>query len=183
MSLMAEWLDAHCYETRYRPIPINEHLVCEGKVFNVESAGTRSSSNTQLSSRCLMAGLISPDREVTKSSHKEFSDPVLNAVVSLAYETAFNGHGVLVFAGSRGVCESDARWISRVMPAPHSISPRLLEKRLDLLGEMRSLSTGVDPVLEETVLYGVAFHRTCLCTAQKKRRCHVTTPTLTDTQM
>ena len=34
MSLMAEWLDAHCYETRYRPIPINEHLVCEGKVLN-----------------------------------------------------------------------------------------------------------------------------------------------------
>ncbi|KAJ4262315.1 hypothetical protein NW757_000574 [Fusarium falciforme] len=26
MDLMAQWLDGHCYETRYRPVPIEEHL-------------------------------------------------------------------------------------------------------------------------------------------------------------
>ncbi|KAJ6446271.1 helicase and polymerase containing protein tebichi [Purpureocillium lavendulum] len=158
MNLVADWLGAHCYETRYRPIPIDEHLVCEGKIFAVATPRTSLPPATQLSSRTLTAGLISPDKEITKSLLREFSDPVLNSVVALAHETASNGHGALVFAGSRGVCESDARWISRVMPDTHSISPVLLEKRLDLLGDLRSLSTGVDPVLEETVLYGVAFH-------------------------
>lgn len=69
------------------------------------------------------------------------------------------GYGSLVFAGSRGICESDARLISRVMPQPHELDSGTLDRRMDLLSELRSLSTGADPVLEETVLYGVAFHR------------------------
>lgn len=69
------------------------------------------------------------------------------------------GYGALVFAGSRGICESDARLISRVMPQPHEVDSKTMDKRMDLLSELRSLSTGADPVLEETVLSGVAFHR------------------------
>lgn len=80
-------------------------------------------------------------------------------MLALAYETASSGYGVLVFAGSRSSCESDARWISKVMPRPETLDPFLVDKRMDLLSELRSLTTGVDPVLEETVLYGVAFHR------------------------
>lgn len=102
---------------------------------------------------------IDPTRQIEESSHKEFRDPVLNAVVSLAHETALMGYGALVFAGSRGICESDARLISRVMPQPHEVDSKTMDKRMDLLSELRSLSTGADPVLEETVLSGVAFHR------------------------
>lgn len=159
MNLMAEWLDAHCYETRYRPVPIEEHLVYDGKVFAASSSHTLARTRGQLSSQDITGGRATPTRQIQNSAHKEFSDPVLNAVVSLAYETASTGFGSLVFAGSRAICESDARWISRVMPEPDRLSPALLEKRMDLLGDLRSLSTGVDPVLEETVLYGVAFHR------------------------
>jgi len=100
-----------------------------------------------------------PIRRIEPSTHKELRDPVLNAVVTLAHETAFAGFGALVFAGSRGMCESDARWISRAMPQPHELKADVVNRRMDLLGELRSLNTGVDPVLEETVLYGVAFHR------------------------
>lgn len=103
-----------------------------------------------------------PIRRIDASAHKEFKDPVLNAVVSLAHETASMGYGVLVFAGSRGLCESDARWISRVMPQPNTLATEIFDKRISLLGDLRSLSTGIDPVLEESVLYGVAFHRGCL---------------------
>ena len=98
-------------------------------------------------------------KQLEASKHKELADPVLNAVVTLAHETASTGFGALVFAGSRGICETDARWIARVMPQTHEIRPELLEKRMDLLSDLRSLSTGIDPVLEETVLQGVAFHR------------------------
>jgi DNA polymerase theta len=45
------------------------------------------------------------------------------------------------------------------MPQPHELKADVVDRRMDLLGELRSLNTGVDPVLEETVLYGVAFHR------------------------
>lgn len=45
------------------------------------------------------------------------------------------------------------------MPQLDELDSATMGKRMDLLSELRSLSTGADPVLEETVLYGVAFHR------------------------
>lgn len=158
MNLMAEWLEAHCYETRYRPMPIEEHLVFDGKVFPAASDHEPPGTPANPSSQDYAAGRVNPVRRIQSSAHKELADPVLNAMVSLAHETASIGFGALVFAGSRGVCESDARWISRVMPDPHQLCPSLVEKRMDLLGDLHSSSTGVDPVLEEAVLHGIAFH-------------------------
>ncbi|OAA43214.1 helicase and polymerase containing protein tebichi [Metarhizium rileyi] len=159
LNLLAAWLKAHSYETRYRPVPIEEHLVYDGKVFLAGPNDGMGHTPSQFSSQEVVAGKTTPIRRINSSVYKEFTDSVLNAVVSLAHETACMGYGVLVFAGSRGMCESDARWISRVMPQLHELSADILDKRMDLLGDLRSLSTGVDPVLEETVLHGVAFHR------------------------
>lgn len=167
MDLMAEWLGGHCYETRYRPVPIEEHLVHEGKIYPASTTSHLIKTATQLSKPGLTQGAAKPSRTISPSHHREFRDTVLNSVVTLAHETASAGYGALVFAGSRGVCEADARWISRVMPPPHELDPALLDRRMDLLGELRSLNTGIDPVLEETVLYGVAFHHAGLTTDER----------------
>lgn len=159
MDLMAQWLNGHCYETRYRPVPIEEHLVYNGNVYPAGSTRSLIKTAAQLNGTAQTQGRATPTRRIEPSSHKEFHDPVLNSVVTLAHETASAGYGALVFAGSRSVCEADARWISRVMPPPHELESVLVDKRMDLLGELRSLNTGIDPVLEETVLFGVAFHR------------------------
>ncbi|KAL7961463.1 P-loop containing nucleoside triphosphate hydrolase protein [Trichoderma compactum] len=164
-NLVAKWLNAHSYETRYRPIPIEEHLVCEGKVYHIGTNGA--TTQKQLNVEEISKAQIDPTRQIEESSHKEFRDPVLNAVVSLAHETALMGYGALVFAGSRGICESDARLISRVMPQPHEVDSKTMDKRMDLLSELRSLSTGADPVLEETVLSGVAFHHAGLTSEER----------------
>ncbi|KAM3545239.1 hypothetical protein ARSEF1564_001873 [Beauveria bassiana] len=154
MDLMAKWLNAHSFETRYRPVPIEEHLVCNGAVFAADNPLGLPDTISQLQN-----GVVKAIRTIAPSSHKELSDPVLNAVVTLAHETASAGYGVLVFAGSRGMTESVARCISRVMPDISEIHETILEKRTDLLDELRSLPTGLDHILEETVLFGVAFHR------------------------
>ncbi|KAF7559769.1 hypothetical protein G7046_g4365 [Stylonectria norvegica] len=159
MNLMAEWLGGHSYETRYRPVPIEEHLVYDGNIYPAGSTSSLIKTAAQLKTQGSTQGGAKPTRRVEASIHKELHDPVLNAVVTLAHETASSGYGALVFAGSRNACESDARWISRMMPPPHEQDISLADKRTDLLCELRSLSTGIDPVLEETVLYGVAFHR------------------------
>jgi hypothetical protein len=160
MDLMASWLHSHSYQTLYRPVPIHEHLVYEGKVYPAESTGNFIKTATQLRSQDASSQIqADPVKLIEPSDHKVFRDTVLNSVVSLAYETASTGYGVLVFSGSRGICESDARWISRTMPPPNDIAPLLLEKRMDLLNDLRSLSTGLDPVLEQTILFGVGFHR------------------------
>lgn len=84
---------------------------------------------------------------------------MLNAVVALANETARAGYGVLVFSSSRAGCESDAVLISRVLPTLAEADSAIQEGRLDLLGALRSLSTGLDPKLAQTIPAGVAFHR------------------------
>ena len=166
-DLLAKWLRGHSFETGYRPIPIEEFLVHQGKIY--ASKDTRSSSNsvdpTNSAGKPRSQGV--PLGCVEHSEHKPFEDCVLNAVVSLAHETALTGSGVLVFAGSRTLCESDARWISRVMPRIDELPEGVASRRIDLLADLRSLSIDLDPVLEDTVLYGVAFHRKSSCSIQR----------------
>lgn len=80
-------------------------------------------------------------------------------MVALAVDTAAAGYGALVFCGSRQACQLHSAIISEAMPMPSELDPEDLGKRLDLLAELRSLPSGLDPVLENTLAKGVAFHR------------------------
>lgn len=83
----------------------------------------------------------------------------MNAMVSLAIETATAGFGALVFCGSRLSCQMNAQLISEAMPSLSTLDAELLERRLDLLAELGSLPCGLDPVFKKTIIKGVAFHR------------------------
>jgi replicative superfamily II helicase len=164
IGLLKTWLDAHSYETHYRPVPIHEHLVYDGKIYAAETNASLLKTLTQLGSASATTprqNLPQPLRIVRPSTHKELLNPVRNAVVALAYETVCAGHGVLIFSSSRVGCESDALLLSQVLPPLEEADPAIQEKRRDLLGDLRSLSTGLDPKLEKTIPAGVAFHREC----------------------
>lgn len=47
-----------------------------------------------------------------------------------------------------------------------AIDPLLMNRRRDLLNDLRDTSSGLDQVLEKTVLMGVAFHRMYLLPAK-----------------
>ncbi|KAK8083039.1 DEAD/DEAH box helicase [Apiospora saccharicola] len=159
IDILARWLDAHTYQTFYRPVPIEEHLVYESKIYAASATGSLLKAVSQLAPNVLPTQSPSEHlRLIRPSGHKEFKDPVLNAVIALANETVRSGYGALVFCSSRPGCESDARLIARVLPDLYEIDPTISEQRSDLLGELRSLPTGLDPSLAETVPFGVAFH-------------------------
>lgn len=160
IELLKNWLQGHSYETHYRPVPIEEHLVYDGKVYAAGTTASLLKTVTQLDARGQPCeSKAQPLKTIMPSDHKELKDAVLNAVVALANETARAGYGVLVFSSSRAGCESDAVLISRVLPTLTEADPAIQEKRLDLLGDLRSLSAGLDPKLEQTIAAGVAFHR------------------------
>ncbi|KAI0176300.1 P-loop containing nucleoside triphosphate hydrolase protein [Hypoxylon sp. FL1284] len=168
IDLLSRWLDAHTYCTFYRPVPVEEHLVHEGRIYAAASTSGLLKTASQLTSISNASQLHSqPVKIVHPSPHKEFKDPVLNAVVALATETARSGFGALVFCNSRYGCESDARLISRTLRDDRSLDPTMLEKRLDLLADLRSLNTGLDPTLAETITSGVAFHHAGLTTEER----------------
>lgn len=168
IKLLATWLQGHFYETQYRPVPIEEHLVYDGRIY---AAGTTSrlikTAATQANGTQVSQAPSTAIGTIAASDAKELQDPVLNAVVALASETARAGYGVLVFASSRAGCESDALIISRVMPALYECNTDIQEKRTDLLGDLRSLPGGLDPTLEQTITSGVAFHHAGLTTEER----------------
>lgn len=144
----------------YRPIPIDEYLVYESNIYSVSPTVSIRRAATRLDSGSYGAQLLgSPTRTIQPPVSKELKDPVLNAVVALANETVRSGYGVLIFSGSRLGCEADARIVSRVVPNADEVDESVAEKRADLLGDLRSLPSGLDPVFAETIPCGVAFHR------------------------
>ncbi|KAK5663458.1 hypothetical protein OQA88_3887 [Cercophora sp. LCS_1] len=169
IHLLKTWLHGHSYETHYRPVPIEEHLVCEGKIYPAASTKSLLKVIAQLGSRSQATQLqTEPQGTIDASAHAEFKETVINSVVALANETVRAGYGALVFSGSRAGCEADALHISRVLPGFEDSPPDIREKRADLLGELRSLSSGLDPKLEQTIPSGVAFHHAGLTTEERE---------------
>lgn len=111
-----------------------------------------------------------PIRIIRPSPAKELSNPLINAVVVLANETAKAGYGALVFCSSRLGCERDALLISQVLPRGEDVDADTMERRKDLLNDLRSTGTGLDSILEKTVPTGVAFHRESYPTSDQRCR-------------
>ena len=160
-QLLAKWLNARFYISRYIPVKVEEFLVFENAVYPASTSGRFYKTATQLNSQITSEAPPKPEqcRLIKPSEHSELANPLLNAVVALATETARAGYGALVFCSSRGGCETDALLFSQSMPKLDSIADDVIGKRKDLLGELRSTATGLDHTLEKTIPYGVGFHR------------------------
>ena len=100
-----------------------------------------------------------PHRVIRTSDHNELKKPIVNAVVALAMETVRAGYAALVFCASRSCCQATATLISGAMPAYEDLDSASLDRRKDILSSLRSLSVGLDDILEKTIIQGVAFHR------------------------
>ena len=90
------------------------------------------------------------------SAHHELRSPVKNAVVALAVETASEGYGALIFCGGRQTCQVTALLVSQAMPECNN---ETLDKRQDVMDDLKSLPVGLDETLEKTIPRGVGFHR------------------------
>lgn len=108
-----------------------------------------------------------PSRLISSSPDKALSNPVINSVIALANETARAGYGALVFCSSRVGCEKDAILISQVVPRMDEVDCFFVGKRMELLSDLRSTSTGLDSTLEKTIPVGVAFHHAGLTTEER----------------
>ncbi|KAL8953695.1 MAG: hypothetical protein Q9222_000440 [Ikaeria aurantiellina] len=162
--LLAQWLNAKYYESKFKPIPVKEYLVCDGDVYPVStsSAFFRAASQTNGSQASPSAFAC---RRIQASTYNELRDPVTNAVVALAIETASEGFGALVFCGGRQACRATALLISKAMP---DCDDEVLKKRQDILHDLRISPGGLDEALEITIPQGVAFHHAGLTAEERE---------------
>jgi replicative superfamily II helicase len=132
------------YECDYRPIPLDEYLVYNNAIHT---------NSHELHSN------------IPPSEHKSLKDPVTNAIVTLVLSAVFEGHGVLVFCESRRRCEDLALLLLNFIPSTKNLD--LLEKRNDVVTDLATTPTGMDPVLEKSVPAGIAFHHAGLTTEER----------------
>ncbi|TMS23150.1 DNA polymerase theta [Larimichthys crocea] len=144
LSLLAGWLGAELYQTDYRPIPLQEHLKVGCNIYDKS---------------------LSVVRQFTPALHIKGDD---DHIVSLCYETVKEGRSVLLFCPSKNWCEKLADSIAREFynlrrpdrqgdaePQPVSLDQ---EGLVDVLAQLRRTPAGLDPILQRTVPWGVAFH-------------------------
>ncbi|OJD11813.1 hypothetical protein ACJ73_09463 [Blastomyces percursus] len=166
-EVLAKWLRANYYISKYRPIPIQEHLVYNNEIYPATSSKEFFRTATQLNKLDPSQRKSLACRIIDRSTYKELAAPTANAMVSLAIEIALSGYGALVFCGSRQACQSNAMLISSAMPDETTLDKDLLERRMDLVAGLQSLPCGIDPVFRKTVIKGVAFHHAGLTTEER----------------
>ena len=165
-EILAKWLDAKYYNTKYVPVPIEEYLVYDGSIYPVSTSSAFFKTASQLSSTQPLFA-VSPARVIQTSEHNELRNPLTNAVVSLAVETAKGGYGALIFCSGRQGCQSTASLVSEAMPVLSDVDEKLLDRRKDVVSELRSLPVGLDDTLDKTVMKGVAFHHAGLTVEER----------------
>ncbi|XP_059194228.1 DNA polymerase theta [Centropristis striata] len=144
LSLLASWLGAELYQTDYRPVPLQEHLKVGCNIYDKS---------------------LSVVRQFTPALHIKGDD---DHIVSLCYETVREGRSVLLFCPSKNWCEKLADSIAREFynlrrtdrqgesePQPVCLDQKGL---VDVIAQLRRTPAGLDPILQRTVPWGVAFH-------------------------
>ena len=166
-EVLADWLNAKYYVSKYRPVPIEEHLVYDNEIY--PSSGTRDFFRTasQLTSSHNTHRPLQSLRTIAKSAFNELENPLNNAVVSLAVETASAGYGALVFCSSRQRVQSMAWLISEAMPSQLAASDTL-DQRMNVVAALQALSDGFELSFSKTIVQGVGFHHAGLTIEERE---------------
>uniref|UniRef100_A0A8K9V922 DNA polymerase theta n=1 Tax=Oncorhynchus mykiss TaxID=8022 RepID=A0A8K9V922_ONCMY len=150
LSLLAGWLDAELYQTDYRPVPLKQRLKVGNSIYDSSLSLVRTFEPL-----------------ITVKGDEDH-------ILSLCYETVSEGHSVLLFCPSKSWCEklsdSIARAFYNLRHTENKVKPLneygvalqavALDQGgvVDVLAQLRRTPAGLDPVLQRTVPWGVAFH-------------------------
>eukprot|EP00434_Breviolum_minutum_P035670 symbB.v1.2.031581.t1/scaffold3682.1/size52094/4 len=136
---IAKWLKAVLYRTAYRPVPLQEYVLCGHE-------------------------LLSPDGSKVRTLSFEGLSPDSDSVVAATWEVTRDGHSVLIFCSSKVKCERTAELLASKLPAS---SQHHASEREALVKQMQQQAGGADPTLEKTIPAGIAFHHSGLTTEER----------------
>ncbi|KAL3819028.1 hypothetical protein ACJIZ3_004933 [Penstemon smallii] len=148
VAAVADWLQAALYETDFRPVPLEEYIKVGSAIYNKKMEIVRT---------------------MPKMADLGGKDP--DHIIELCNEVVQEGHSVLIFCSSRKGCESTARHIAKYLKR-FSVSPRNEQNEsFDVtfaIDSLRRSPAGLDPVLEETLPLGVAYHHAGLTVEERE---------------
>lgn len=154
LDVLAKWLRADLYRTDFRPIPLKEHVKIGADIFHPDFR---------------LARKIDPARFVPND---------IEHIVYLCLETILETHSILIFCPTKNWCEKMAQHVSgeffNIGSSSTSQYGAQLRQQLkgDLLAQvlerLKATPAGLDPVLGQTIRFGVAFHHAGLTTEERE---------------
>ncbi|WJX16443.1 DNA-directed DNA polymerase [Trifolium repens] len=148
VAAVADWLQAALYQTEFRPVPLEEYIKVGNSIYN---------KSMELS------------RTIPKGADLGGKDP--DHVVELCNEIVQEGQSVLIFCSSRKGCESTARHVAKFLK---SFTVDIDENNCEFaditsaINSLRKCPAGLDPIFEETLPAGVAFHHAGLTVEERE---------------
>ncbi|KAL8143865.1 hypothetical protein V2J09_016897 [Rumex salicifolius] len=148
VAAVAEWLHAALYQTEFRPVPLEEYIKVGSSIYN------KNMEIVKTMSKIADLGGKDPDH-----------------IVELCNEIVQEGNSVLVFCSSRKGCESTARHVSKYLK---KFSAKVQDEQSDFvdvsaaIDSLRRSPVGLDPTLEETLPFGVAYHHAGLTVEERE---------------
>ncbi|GJN13402.1 hypothetical protein PR202_gb00096 [Eleusine coracana subsp. coracana] len=139
---------AALYQTDFRPVPLEEFIKVGNQILDKE---------------------LNVVRVLPKASDLGGKDP--DHIVELCNEVVLQGHSVLLFCSSRKGCESTARHVAKFLKLVSVGSSHVGSEFSDAASAIEALKrcpAGLDPVLEETLPFGVAYHHAGLTVEERE---------------
>ncbi|CAN4127872.1 unnamed protein product [Withania somnifera] len=148
VTAVADWLQAALYQTEFRPVPLEEYVKVGNTIYN---------QNMDIV------------RTISKAADLGGKDP--DHIVELCNEVVQEGHSVLIFCSSRKGCESTARHVAKHLKTFSLNHPSSQNESIDItsaIDALRRSPAGLDPILEETLPAGVAYHHAGLTVEERE---------------
>ncbi|XP_039027780.1 helicase and polymerase-containing protein TEBICHI isoform X1 [Hibiscus syriacus] len=148
VEAVADWLQAALYQTDFRPVPLEEFIKVGNTIYDKN---------------------LDIVRTIPKAVDLGGKDP--DHIVELCNEVVQQGHSVLIFCSSRKGCESTAKHVSKFLKNfsvnAHGDNSEFVDIT-SAIDALRRCPAGLDPVLEETLPSGVAYHHAGLTVEERE---------------
>ncbi|AQK40089.1 Helicase and polymerase-containing protein TEBICHI [Zea mays] len=148
IAAVADWLQAALYQTDFRPVPLEEFIKVGNQIFDKD---------------------MNVVRVLPKVADHGGKDP--DHIVELCNEVVLQGHSVLLFCSSRKGCESTARHVAKFLKLPSVGTTDVSSEFSDAAAAIEALRrcpAGLDPILGETLPFGVAYHHAGLTVEERE---------------
>ncbi|XP_059592184.1 helicase and polymerase-containing protein TEBICHI isoform X2 [Vitis vinifera] len=147
VAAVADWLQAALYQTDFRPVPLEEYIKVGNTIYDKK---------------------MDIIRTISKTADLGGKDP--DHIVELCNEVVQEGHSVLLFCSSRKGCEFTARHVSKFLKKFSTNAHNNTGEFVDIssaIDALRRSPAGLDPILEETLPSGVAYHHAGLTVEER----------------
>ncbi|MBA0873433.1 hypothetical protein Goshw_002175 [Gossypium schwendimanii] len=148
VEAVADWLQAALYQTNFRPVPLEEFIKVGNTIYD---------KNLDLV------------RTIPKAVDLGGKDP--DHIVELCNEVVQEGQSVLIFCSTRKGCESTAKHVAKFLKkfsvTAHGDNSEFIDIT-SAIDALRRCPAGLDPVLEETLPSGVAYHHAGLTVEERE---------------